>query len=173
MPHPPSWQRTPDGYVKDQYLAEADKELSAGNIDRAKQLYQYVANTSPDPSNKQLATNRLASIQQSPYTPVQGTTTSLAPGNPLGSAPLSLQTLKAPDWSPYGRLRDIKYQREDGQAIYALEDAQGRVLTYVSTNPPKTLQAYLGRWVAVYGPTMYRDSGVRMQYVVATHVAVP
>ena len=57
-------------------------------------------------------------------------------------------------------------------SIYGLEDAQGKILTYITTNPGKSLQAYIGRTISVYGPTMYRPD-VRMQYVVASHVAVP
>jgi hypothetical protein len=76
-------------------------------------------------------------------------------------------------WSAYGRLRDVKLQADNGQPLYALEDAQGKTLTYVTTNPGKSLADYNGRTVSVFGPLMYRSDAVRMQYVVASHVAVP
>src|SRR5207245_1016528 len=124
-------------------------------------------------NSKWLASNRLATLQSN-YA-VQGTSTSLSPANPAAAAALAnLQTLKTPDWTAYGRLRDIKVAREDGQPIYSLEDAQGKVITYVTTNPGKSLGVYIGRWISVYGPTMYRpDAAARMPYVVVSHVAVP
>lgn len=59
------------------------------------------------------------------------------------------------------------------QPLYVLEDNQGKTIVYVTTNSGKSLADYNGRTVSVFGPTMYRSDAVRMQYVVATYVAVP
>ena len=173
---PPNWTLTPQGYSGNNVLAEAEKALSTNDINRARALFQQVANTATDANQKVYALNRLASLPQSPYSatsnPKPETSTSLSPANPPTIPGLAM--LKAEAWSSYGRLRDLQLKREDGQPIYALEDAQGRILLYVTTNPGKSLQAYVGRTVAVYGPTMWRpDSAVKMQYLVASHVAVP
>ncbi len=166
---PANWTLTPNGYVKDPVLAEADKELAAGNRERAKQLYLQVANTSVDQNNKRYAQDRYASLQN-PTVPA--TTTSLSPANPLPGPGVAAQMLKAAEWSTYGRLRDTKLPNDNGLPLYALEDGRGGLPIYITTVPGKSLQTYLGRWVSVYGPTMYRPD-VRMQYVVASHVAVP
>ena len=166
---PPNWTLTPNGYAGNSLLAEADQALKANDINRARQLYQQVANTATDQNQKVLALNRLASL---PQTPVQGKTTSLSPTNPAPPATANAMTLQGPAWSAYGRLRDTTLKSETGQPIYGLEDGQGKTLTYVTTNPGKSLQAYIGRTISAYGPTVYRPD-VRMQYVVASHVAVP
>ena len=119
----------------------------------------------------------LAYLPQSGYAPGQ-TTSNQKPGQTTtafsaGTAP-GLMQLQAPAWSTYGRLFDTKMQREDGQPIYALQDGQGRTLSYVTTNPDKSLVSYLGRIVSVYGPKMYRpESATKIEYIVASHVAVP
>lgn len=170
----PNWTLTPNGYVGNNTLAEAEKALRENDINRARQLFQQVANNATDPNQKVYAMNKLASLPQNPYTTTSNTKpdetrTALSPGNLQG-----LVTLKNSEWSVYGRLRDLKLNREDGQPVYALEDNQGKILTYVTTNPGKSLQSYVGRTISVYGPTMYRpESAVRMQYVVASHIAVP
>ena len=169
---PPNWTRGPDGFSTNSALAEADQALKANDINRARLLYQQVANTATDQNQRVLAMNRLASLPTGASPPVPATTTSLSPTNATPLASPNLQTLKAPAWSTYGRLRDTKLLSENSQAIYGLEDAQGKILTYITTIPGKSLQAYIGRTVAVFGPTMYRPD-VRMQYVVASHVAVP
>jgi hypothetical protein len=166
---PPNWTLTPNGYAGNNVLADAEQALKANDINRARLLYQQVANTATDQSQKVYALNRLAGL---PQTPVPGKTTSLSPANPPPAAPVNLVTLQAPAWSTYGRLRDTTLKSENGQSIYGLEDAQGKILTYITTNPGKSLQAYIGRTISVYGPTIYRPD-VRMQYVVASHVAVP
>ena len=113
-------------------------------------------------------------MQANVYNPVQATTTSLSPPNPAPTALASPQIMKAADWSAYGRLRDIKLTSPDGLPVYAMEDLQGKTFTYVSTASGKSLQDYIGRYVAVYGPTVYRDNGgVRMQYILASHVTRP
>jgi hypothetical protein len=169
---PPNWTRGPDGFSANSALAEADQALKANDVNRARLLYQQVANNATDQNQKAYAWNRLASLPTGPNPPVAATTTSLSPTNPTPPSAVNLQTLKVPAWSTYGRLRDTKLLSENNQAIYGLEDPQGKIVTYITTNPGKSLQAYIGRTVAVYGPTMYRPD-VRMQYVVASHVAVP
>ena len=175
---PASWTLTPSGYTTNNALADAEKAYTAGDMNRARQLYQTVANTATDPSQRQYATNKLASLPQGPFTTASSTrpdqTTTAFSASSAGTKVGNLMTLKAAEWSTYGRLRDTKMLREDGQPIYSLEDAQGKTIGYVTTNPDKSLVSYLGRWVSVYGPTMYRpDSAARMQYIVASHVAVP
>jgi hypothetical protein len=166
---PPNWTRTPDGYSGNNTLAEAEKALSANDIPRARQLFQVVANNATDQNQKVYALNRLATLPNS----VPGTTTSMSA--PTAAAPLpNLVQLQAAAWSRYGRLRDTKLTSDVGQPLYSLEDAQGKVITYLTIVPGKSLQGYIGREVAVYGPTMYRpDSAVRMQFILASHVAVP
>jgi hypothetical protein len=172
---PPKWDRTPEGFTTNGVLAEAQQAEKANDINRARFLYQQVANNSTDPSQKQFAVNRLASLPQGPVAAQATSNSGYSPTNPPpGPAMTGLQQLKAPEWSTYGRLKDTKMTREDGQPIYALEDAQGRTMSYVTTNPGKSLEKYIGRMVAVYGPRMWRpDSAVRLEYIVASHMAVP
>lgn len=124
-----------------------------------------VAATQTGPTNWTLggggATPAVPTSTQRPGT----TTTALSPGN--------LQQLKESSWSAYGRLYETKLAGESGQPLYALDIGGGQTL-YVSTNPGKSLQTYIGRTVSVYGPTMYRaESAVRLPFVLASHVAVP
>jgi hypothetical protein len=170
----PNWTLTPQGYVGNNVLAEAEKALRENDINRAKQLFQHVANNAVDANQKVYALNRLAALQN-PYSttsnPKDEARTAFSPGTPTIPG---LTTLRPDAWSQYGRLRDLQMKREDGQPIYALEDSGGKILTYVTTNPGKSLTMYVGRVVAVYGPTMWRpESAVKLQYVVASHVAVP
>jgi hypothetical protein len=170
-----NWARMPDNSVinNNPLYAQAEDAIKAGDINRAKTLLTQMYNSPGiDANQKQLAANRYASLPNGPSPTVPATTTSLSPGNNTPPTPTSLVSLKAPEWSTYGRLRDTKLLSENGQAVYSLEDGQGKVLTYITTPPGKSLQMYNGRTVAVYGPTMYR-ADVRMQYVVASHVAVP
>ena len=172
----PNWTLTPQGYVGNNVLAEAEKAVRENDLNRARQLFQQVANNATDPNQKVYAMNRLASLPQSPFAttsnPKDESRTAFSPGNPPVIPGLAM--LRPDAWSAYGRLRDLQMKREDGQPIYALEDERGRILNYVTTNPGKSLNAYIGRTVAVYGPTMWRpDSAVKMQYIVATYVAVP
>src|SRR5262249_52118832 len=115
---PGNWTLTPSGYAKDPVVAEADRELAAGNKEKARQLY-YQAATSPntDPNTKAYAQNRYASLNN-PTVPA--TTTSLSPGNPPNPA-VKLQTLKAPEWSAYGRLGETKLTSDNGQPLYTLD----------------------------------------------------
>lgn len=166
----PSWNRGPNGYSASKDLADAETALSGNDVNRARQLFQQVASTTQDANQKLYALNRLASLSGNPQVPA--TTTSLSPTN--STTPINLQTLKPAEWSTYGRLRDTKVLGDNGQPLYALEDGTGKTPIYISTIPGKSLQMYIGRTIAVFGPTMYRaDAAVRMQYVVASHVAVP
>lgn len=170
---PVQWNRTPDGFTGNSVLADAQQAERSNDISRARQLYQLIANNSTDQNQKAYAMNRLAALPQGG---VPGQTTSNSGYNPAPPGPSmsNLVQTQAAAWTTYGRLRDTKLTREDGQPIFSLEDAQGKVINYVTTAPGKSLQSYVGRMVAVYGPTMYRaDSAARMQYVVASHVAVP
>lgn len=172
---PATWQLTPQNmYTNEPALAAAQQREAANDRAGAVQLYQQVLNDpNASPNSKSLASNAIYKLQQPAYGTVQATTTSLSPVNAASNAALNLQTLKAPEWSAYGRLRDIKMTTQDGQPLYSLEDSNGRVLTYVSTAAGKaTLQNLIGRWVAVYGPTMYRADS-RMPYVLASHTYAP
>ena len=135
-----------------------------------RQLFQIVANNATDQSQKFYALNKLANL---PQASVPGTTTSLSPAAALTPA-TNFLTLQPAAWTTYGRLRNTKVLADNGQPLYALEDAQGRTVTYVTTIAGKSLKDYIGRTVSLFGPTMYRpDSAVRMQFVMASHVAVP
>ncbi len=177
----PAWNLMPGGFAANNYIAEAEDAIKKNDYNRARYLLQQVANNATDQNQKQYALNRLTALPQAPVTaPIQtasnpgDTRTAFSPTNPVPGAATNLVTLEAPKWSTYGRLRDLKITREDGQPIYALEDTQGRVLSYVSNDAGKSLQSYLGRTIAVYGPTVYgANSAVRLQYMLATHVAVP
>lgn len=167
---PTTWKQTPLGYSKDPLIAEADKELEAGNKDRAKQLYWAAANsTTIDANGKAYAQNRY-SLLTNPTVP--GTTTSMSPGTLPPNTAVKLQTLRGAEWSVYGRLAETKLASDNGQPLYTLDDGRGGLPVYVTVVPGKSLQSYIGRWVSVYGPTMYRPEP-RMQYIVASHVAVP
>jgi hypothetical protein len=171
---PINWTLTPSGYTTNSLLAEAEKARMAGDIATAQRLYTQVAQTTADPNQKQLALNVLANMPQGAYTPAQpASRTVLSPGSPAPPASSNLVMQSPAAWSPYGRLQDTKLKADNGQALYALEDAQRKTIIYVTTNPGKSLADYNGRMVSVLGPTMYRSDAVRMQYVVATHVAVP
>ena len=176
MTTPATWTLTPQNlYTPEAALALAQQREAANDRAGAIQAYQQVlGDPNASPNSKSFASNAIARLQQPAYGAVQGTTTSLSPANPAASAAVNLQTLKAPEWSAYGRLRETKLTTVDGLPLYSLEDANANILTYVSTSPTKSLQTYIGRWVSVYGPLMYRpDAAVRMPYVVASHVSAP
>ena len=164
----PNWTQTSSGYQGNSVLAEAEQALKNNDLARAKQLYQIVANNATDQNQKVFAMNRLDSLSR---LTVQGTTTSLSPGNQTPTAPVNVQTVQGPNWSTYGRVSTTGLKSEAGQPIYILEDAQSK-RTYFTTIPGKSLEMYVGRIIAVYGPTQYR-ADVRMQYIVASHVAMP
>lgn len=174
---PASWTLTPQGYTTNSLLADAEKARAAGDIARARQLYQEVANTATDANQKVYAMNVLSTLPPSGGTPgiptsnlrPDETRTAFSPSTP---AP-ALQKLKDAGWSAYGRLYETKLAADGGQPLYAMDIGQGQTI-YVTTPPGKSLQTYIGRTVSVYGPTMYRaESAVRMPYVIASHVAVP
>jgi hypothetical protein len=167
----PNWTMSPNGYNGNSALAEAEKAAAANDTNRAREIFQQVANTTTDQNQKFYALNRVRELS-SPPTPA--TTTSLSPTGPSPTA--ALQTLSNPAWTAYGRLRDTKIMSDNGQPLYALDDLTGKTSTpiYVTTIPGKSLQSYIGRTISVYGPTMYRaDSAARIPFVVASHVAMP
>lgn len=169
---PIDWKMTPSGYATNSTIAEADKARSSGDLAKARELYTQVAQTSADPNQKQYALNVLSNMQQPGYTPVQpASRTVMSPGNPPPPASNLMQS--PPAWSAYGRLIDRKQTAPNGQPLYALEDNQGKVLAYVTNDSNKTLADFVGRTITVYGPTMYRNDAVRMQYIVASQVALP
>ncbi len=168
---PTSWIPTPNGYTTNSTLADAEKARQSGDLATARQKYTLVANTSADPNQKQYAQNVLANMQQPGYTPAQpASRTVMSPSN---APPSTMLMQSSAAWSPYGRLRDTKLTADNGQPLYALQDNQGKTLAYVTTNPGKSLADYNGRTLTVYGPVMYRNDAVRMQYIVGTHVYVP
>jgi hypothetical protein len=156
-------------------LAEADQARKTGDINKARQLYQQVANTAADQSQKTYALNQLYGLPQQGTTPViqSASQQKPAPVSAFSSPnPAGVMNSKPPEWSAYGRIRDTGIKREDGQPIFVLEDAPGHALAYVTTNPDKSLQQYIGRTIAVYGPKVYNTT-IRLEYVLASHVAVP
>jgi uncharacterized protein YgiM (DUF1202 family) len=174
---PASWTLTPQGYTTNSVLAEAEKARAAGDNARARQLYQQVANTATDQNQKVYAMNALSNLPQTnttqaiptSLTKTDETRTAFSPSNPA----VNLVKLKDAAWSKYGRLYETKLTGDNGQPLYALDAGNGETI-YVSTNPGKSLTSYVGRTVCVYGPTMYRDNtGVRLPYILASHVAVP
>jgi uncharacterized protein YgiM (DUF1202 family) len=173
---PATWTLTPQNmFTPDAALAAAQQREAQNDRAGAMQLYQQVLNDpNASPNSRSLASNAIARLQQPAYGSVQATTTSLSPANSAATTALNLQTYKAAEWSAYGRLRDRKMTTQDGQPLYSLEDSNDRVLTYVSTIAGKSLQSYVGRWISVYGPMMYRpDAAVTMPYVVASHISAP
>jgi uncharacterized protein YgiM (DUF1202 family) len=165
----PNWNLSPNGYTGNSVLTEAEKAAEAKDNNRARELFQQVANTTSNQNEKFYALNRVRELSN-PQVPA--TTTSLSPIGPQPTA--ALQTLNGPAWTAYGRLRKESVVSESGQPLYALDVATSKAPIYVTTIPGKSLDSYIGRMIAVYGPTMYRaDSPVRMQFVVASHVAMP
>ena len=174
---PANWTLNPQGYTTNNILADAEKARAAGDMGRARQLYQQVANTAVDQNQKVYAMNMLHNLPATNYAP--GVTTSISKPDETRTAfsssnpAVNLQKLKDANWSAYGRLYETKLAGESGQPLYALEVGNGQTI-YVSTNPGKSLQGYIGRTISVFGPTMYRsDSAVRFPFVMASHVAVP
>ncbi len=173
----PNWTLMPNGYTTNSVLAEAEKARVAGDYGRARQLYQQVKDTAADQGQKIYASDWLAKLPVTNYTPAiptsstkpDETRTAFSPANPA----VNLQQLKKADWSAYGRLYETKLSGDMGQPLYELDLGNGQKV-YISTAPGKSLQSYVGRTISVFGPTMYRaDSAVRFPFVVATHVAVP
>jgi len=164
-----NWNQSPNGYNGNSALAEAEKAAAANDKNRARDLFQQVANTTSDQNQKFYALNRVRELSN-PQVPA--TTTSLSP---IGPPTATLLTLSPAAWTAYyGQLRDMHQLSDNGQPLYALEGGSGKSPIFVTTIPGKSLQSYIGRTIAVYGPTMYRaDSAVRMQFVVASHVAMP
>ena len=75
-------------------------------------------------------------------------------------------------WSAWGYLR--RTEIPGVQATYALENRQGQVLLYATTQQGFTLKDYVGRPVCLYGPISYRsDDYLRSRCMTVQHVAVP
>jgi hypothetical protein len=172
---PANWTLTPQGYVTNPALGEAQKAEASGDYNRARQLYQQIYNDSAADTNQRIyAANRLNSMPASNFVTTSNvkpneTRTAMSPSN----VATNLIKTKEAAWSQYGRLYETKVLSDSGQPLYTLDMGQGQTI-YVSTNAGKSLQSYVGRTICVYGPTMYRpDSAAKLPYVVATHVAVP
>jgi uncharacterized protein YgiM (DUF1202 family) len=185
---PPNWTLANPGAPNDPLISDAEAALRAGNLTLAKQKLQE-AGRSTDQATRVYATNRLASLNpnntlaghpnQQTANPLVGrpvssaaTSTSLSPSAPplMPNGPI---TMMAAQWSSYGTLRSTALQA-DGQPLYRLESNTGQPLAYVTTRPGKTLRAYVGKVICVYGPTVYRgDGAVRMQYIVASDLNAP
>lgn len=136
----PNWNLMPSGYTTNSVLADAEKARFSGDLATARQKYMLVAQTSPDPSQKQYALNILATMPAQPGgTPAQpASRTVMSPANPTTpSGNLTMQS--PPAWSAYGRLRDLKMNTDNGQPLYVLEDNQGKTIVYVTTNSGKSL----------------------------------
>ncbi len=112
------------------------------------------------------------------------TAPSVAPGHPAGTtpsanwAPTQLASLSQPVpaqpklisppmWSPAGILQ--RGADKDGQPTYYIKDARNSVLMYVVCQPGFTLRDYVGKTVALYGPTSYQSED-RKTYMTATHL---
>ncbi len=106
---------------------------------------------------------QLASGNRNP--PPSGQTTSLY-NNPPGAASKAGQL----QWSSYGVLRKTALAR-DGQVMYVLEDPKGAPLVYAVPEQGKTLDPYLGKMVALYGPITYRSDDVVRWYFMTVYYA--
>lgn len=182
-------------------LVQADQAYLAGNLEQAKQLYKEAADKTTDHGQRIYCFNRLAVLQKGSWTPVinqvpspghpQNTNVArvssppapvtpqpprVAPAPPAQSTSLyasANQPATPPQWSAWGMLRRTAIS-PDNQPLYALEDRQGKFLTYVTTSPGVSLQPYLGQTICVYGTVHYRSDGyLRTNYMVASHVALP
>lgn len=168
-----NWNLMPNGFAANPKLAEAEQARKQGEYDRARRLLLDVQANSLDANQRQLATNLLENMKQSPFQTTsiprpEETRTAFSP------TPANVVQSAKADWSAYGRLRETKLQSDYGQPLYSLEDSQGRTTAYVTNVPGKSLRDYVGRMVSVFGPTVHRpDSAVRMHYIVASHIAVP
>ncbi|HZZ82282.1 MAG TPA: hypothetical protein VFE62_27540 [Gemmataceae bacterium] len=173
---PASWIPSPNGYSTNSLLSQADSARKSGDYATAQRLYKQVADSTTDLNQKGYAQNALNSMsQQSPYQPASRTV--LSPGTNVPPPQLTdpnLRMQSPPAWSSYGRLFDnVKMTADNGQPLYSLVDNSGKTIMYVTTNPGKSLADYVNRTVSVYGPVMYRSDVGRIQYIVASHVAVP
>jgi hypothetical protein len=87
-------------------------------------------------------------------------------------APTKAVKLREPEWSQYGLVSETEHRLDDGRPVYSLTAKDGRFIIFVITPRGKSLQYYVGRTVAVYGPTMTL-SNPRIQCVLGTMVAPP
>ena len=73
----------------------------------------------------------------------------------------------------YGELRRTAFREPDGRQVYALVDPQGRSRLYAIALPNFSLDTYVGRRVALYGPVTYHqdDPCLRADIMTVSHVA--
>ena len=156
-------------------ITQANQAYVNGNLEQAKALYKEAAERTSDYEQKSYCYSRLASLNKNNWTTTQ-------PGNPSNTngppAQLASRTNPVQDnpatqlpasWSKWGILRSTAFDK-DGQPMYVLESDRGQPLLYVTTAPGFSLRGYLGKMVAVYGPTNYNNQ-IRAYYLTATHVA--
>ncbi len=160
-------------------IAEADRALEDGQIDRAKQLYKNASEKTEDHKQRIYCYNRLISLESGP---------SSQPGHPSRVAThqtgqlvgqrttlyrSSRQQAQPAAWSAYGVLRETAFKHEE-QPVYVLENRDGRVLSYVAASPGFSLQGFVGRTMSLYGPTVYHsDAALRSGVLIASHLALP
>jgi hypothetical protein len=116
------------------------------------------------------APGQLASANRTTLQPPQ--TTSLYNNSaPQGSGPAKTGQAQ---WSSYGVLRKTALLDRDGQPMYVLEDPKGAPLVYAKPEAGKTLDPYLGKMIALYGPVTYRsDDLVRWYYMTVSYATQP
>jgi hypothetical protein len=91
-----------------------------------------------------------------------------------GAAAQPSITGTAAHWTDfYGELRRTAFRETDGRQVYALVDAQGRSRMYAVALPNFSLDTYVGRRVALYGPVAYHqdDPCLRADIMTVSHVA--
>lgn len=142
-------------------FAQGNEAVKAGKVDQAKDLFRRAAEAATDPYQKTQALNAYESIRVPGWQPntgrVDGTFVSRQP----------------PQWGPWGYLRQTSMNK-DGQAVFVLENRQGQPLLYAVPQNGTSLKDYVGRMVCLYGPLTYRsEDWPRVQYIVASHVALP
>jgi hypothetical protein len=131
-----------------------------------------VQNSPPDWTRQQTAPppGNTVTAQPTAFQRPAQPTTAFSPGP---APPGNLTTVAAAAWSKYGRLRATAI-KDNGQPVYVLEDAPGHMISYVSIPPGKSLDQYIGKYMTVFGPTVSNPgAGYQLQYIVASHVAVP
>jgi len=100
-----------------------------------------------------------------PAAMAQGNASLYAPANAAAGVGVA-----AAKWSDYGELRRTAFHEADGRPVYALVDAQGHTRIYATPLPNLSLEPYLGRRLALYGPTSYNQVE-RVNEMTVSHVA--
>jgi len=167
-------------------IAQADQALKAGNIERAKQLYNQAAQSTNNYQDKIRCYNALVSLGDGPRNhpghPDQAQGVAMTPSGHLSGATAPLfktaqiqrGTVQPAQWSAWGVLRVAAFKSEDGQPMYVLENQKGQPLLYASAQQGLSLNNFIGRTICLYGPITYRsDDYVRMHHMVASHIALP